>query len=70
MKELEENQRRVFSENTRKFFNNEFKGFEFKIGEKKLHFQPKDIEETVKSQSDLSNFVKKHLPNRSNLLAA
>lgn len=70
VKEIEENQRKVFSENTRKYFNDEFKGFEFNVGEKKLHFKPKNIEETVNSQSDLGNFIKKYLDDKGNLTNA
>ena len=70
VKELEDNQRRVFSENTRKYFNDEFKGFEFNVGDKKLHYKPKNIEETVTAQSDLSNFIKKYLDDKGHLTNA
>ena len=70
VKEIEDNQRKVFSENTRKYFNDEFKGFEFNVGDKKLHFKPKNIEETVTSQSDLGNFIKKYLDDKGNLTNA
>ncbi len=69
-KQVEEGQRRVFSENTRKYFNNEFKGFEFNIGDKKLSYQPKNLEETVSQQSDLGNFIKKYLDENGNLTNA
>lgn len=63
----EERQREVFTKNTSKFFNDDFKGFEFSVGDKKLTYKPKDIKETVKSQSDLGNFISKHLDKDGNL---
>lgn len=68
--QVEESQRRVFSENTRKYFNDEFKGFEFNLGDKKLNYQPKNIKETVEQQSDLGNFIKKYLDENGNLTNA
>lgn len=68
--QVEESQRRVFSENTRKYFNEEFKGFEFNLGDKKLNYQPKNIKETVEQQSDLGNFIKKYLDENGNLTNA
>ena len=64
---VEERQRQVFNKNTKSFFNDEFKGFEFNVGDKKLTYKPKDIKETVKSQSDLGNFISKHLDSDGNL---
>lgn len=51
----------TFRNKTDKLFNDEFKGFEFKIGEEKVVFKPKDVEQTKKSQSDLSNFINQHM---------
>lgn len=70
LKQVEEGQRKVFSENTRKYFNDEFKGFEFKLGDKKLNYQPKNKEETIQQQSDLSNFIKRYLDDNGNLTNA
>lgn len=52
---------KTFRSKTDKLFNDEFKGFEFKIGEEKVVFKPKDVEQTKKSQSDLSNFINQHM---------
>ena len=56
--------RRVLS---RKLFNDDFEGFEFKVGEKNLKYKPKSVEDVVKTNSDLNNFIKKHLDDNGNL---
>ena len=51
----------VFTQKTDKFFNDEFKGFEYKVGEKKYRFNVKDVAGTKTTQSDINNFTKKYL---------
>jgi hypothetical protein len=58
---------KTFRSKTDKLFNDEFKGFEFKIGEEKVVFKPKDVEQTKKSQSDLSNFINQHMDENGTL---
>jgi hypothetical protein len=50
-----------FEKKTNEVFSDEFKGFEFKIGEKKLTYTPGSLEEVKKSNSDITNFVGKFL---------
>jgi hypothetical protein len=50
-----------FEKKTNEVFSDEFKGFEFKIGEKKLTYSPGSLEEVKKSNSDITNFVGKFL---------
>ena len=69
-KAKEEKSRELFTKNTKSYFNDEFKGFEFKMGDKKLFYKPKNIEETVNAQSDLSNFISKYLDKDGNLVKA
>ena len=52
---------KVFDEKTTQLFSNEFKGFEFNLGDKKQVYKPKDVNETRNIQSDLSSVVQKHL---------
>lgn len=59
--------RQSFEEQTKKLFNDEFEGFDFKVGEKKLVYKPKNVDEVVKSNSDLTNFIQKHLDDNGNL---
>tara|TARA_R110000796_G_scaffold173096_7_gene290054 strand:+ start:1562 stop:2740 length:1179 start_codon:yes stop_codon:yes gene_type:complete len=54
-------QREVFESKTSDFFTKEFKGFEFKLGDKSIHYSPTDLDKTVDSQMNLSNFVNKFL---------
>ena len=52
---------KVFDEKTSQLFSNEFKGFEFNLGDKKQVYKPKDINETKTVQSDISGVIQKHL---------
>lgn len=65
-----ESVRKTFEEKTSKLFNDEFKGFEFKIGEEKVVFKPKDVMETKKAQSNLNNFIAAHTDENGVLLDA
>lgn len=65
--EAQQLQRQSFEERTKKLFNDEFEGFDFKVGEKKLVYKPKNIDEVVKSNSDLNNFIQKHLDENGTL---
>ena len=66
-KESEERQskfnqaKEVFDNKTNNLFSEEFKGFEFNVGEKKFRFGVKDTDKVKTSQSDINNFVKKFL---------
>jgi len=68
-KEQEQNAKRrtVFEQKTSSFFNDDFKGFDFKIGEKTLTFKPKDKNEVVSKQLDLNNFVQSFLDENGTL---
>ena len=54
-------QQNTFVEKTNKVFNDEFKGFEYKVGEKKYRFNVKNGDEIKDTQSDINNFVGKFL---------
>ena len=53
--------RKIFTEKTDKVFNQDFKGFEYKIGDKKFRFNVKDPNSVKQQQSDINNFAKKFL---------
>ena len=55
----------AFTSKTNKLFNKEFKGFEYKIGEKKFRFNVKNADTVKDTQSDVNNFVGKFL-NKNN----
>lgn len=50
-----------FSQKTDEVFSNDFKGFDFKIGEDQITFNPGSAEEIKKAQLSPMNFVNKYL---------
>lgn len=60
--EEESNRKRQwFDQKTNEVFNNEFKGFEFNVNNKKVTFSPGDASELKKNQSTPQNFISKFL---------
>ena len=53
-----------FKQRTDNFFNKEFKGFNFDVGEKKFRFKVANTANVAKNQSDLTNLVGKFLDNK------
>ena len=72
-KESEENQKTAnkakdtFLKKTDQVFDQKFKGFEYKVGDKRYRFNIKDVNQTKETQTDINNFVKKFL-NKDNLM--
>ena len=56
-----ENLKKTFKEKTNQVFNDDFKGFDFKVGENKYRVKVDDSKKTKEFQSDLSNFVNQFL---------
>ena len=48
-------------------FSDQFKGFEYNVGDKKFRFNVKDVDKVKTTQSDIGNFVKKFL-NKDNTI--
>jgi len=57
----------TFLNKTNEVFNDEFKGFEYKVGDKTYRFNVNDINKVKDTQSDINNFVGKFL-NESNTI--
>ena len=57
-------QHNKFKSSTKNFFNQEFKGFDFNIGEKKFRYGVSNTEDVANSQSDLTNLIGKFLDNK------
>ena len=57
--------RSAFQQKTDSVFNDEFKGFEYNVGDKRFRFNVKDVDKVKESQSDINNFVKKFLNNEN-----
>ena len=60
-KKTVENQKNNFLNKTQGVFNDDFKGFEFNVGEKNYRFNVNNASEVKDEQSDINNFVKKFL---------
>lgn len=50
-----------FQKKTEELFSDEFKGFDFNVGDKTIKFSPGDVAETKRAQSDVVNFISKYL---------
>jgi hypothetical protein len=57
----------IFLQKTNKVFSDNFKGFEYSVGEKKYRFNVKNASEVKQTQSDINNFVKKFLAEDSTM---
>jgi hypothetical protein len=62
-----EKQKKTFLKRTDEVFSNEFKGFEYNVGDKKYRFNVKDASQVKNTQSDINNFVKKFLDENNNM---
>ena len=54
-------QHEAFKSDTQNYFNDEFKGFDFEVGEKKFRYGVKSPSEVADKQSNISNIIKKFL---------
>jgi hypothetical protein len=57
-----------FKEDTRKLFTNDFKGFDFNLGEKTLRYNIPNTNAVIDKQSDISNLVKKFLNDQGEVV--
>ena len=53
VQELQQKQAERFNEQTSKVFNEDFKGFDFSVGENKFRFKVRDVQQTKEVQSDI-----------------
>ena len=60
-KKIAQQQKSRFNKKTEEVFTNEFKGFEYNVGDKKFRYNVKDVNQVKETQSDLNNFVRKFL---------
>lgn len=58
---MQERQSSIFKQKTNNVFNDNFKGFEYSVGDKKYRFNVKDANKVKDTQGDINNFVKKFL---------
>jgi len=62
-----EQQVSTFKNKTEKLFSNDFKGFDFNVGEKKFRFKVNNVDQVKDTQSDINNFVKKFLNDKNEM---
>jgi hypothetical protein len=58
-KKLSEKSKRTFLNKTDSFFGQDFKGFEYSVGDKKYRYNVKDVNKVKTTQSDINNFINK-----------
>ena len=56
-----------FIQQTEKLFNEEFKGFDFKVGDNKYRFKVSDVQQTKEAQSDILNAFRTFLDSNDML---
>ena len=64
---LVEKQVSTFKKKTENLFSDQFKGFEYKVGEKKFRFKVNNVDQVKTQQSDINNFVKKFLNDKNEM---
>jgi hypothetical protein len=58
----------LFKKQTKNLFNNEFKGFEYNVGDKRFRYNIQNNEQVAEKQSDINNFVGKFLDKDGNVV--
>jgi hypothetical protein len=53
-----------FTEKTNSLFSDEFKGFEFNLGDEKKVFKPSDLDKVKSNQSNVQNFISQHVDEK------
>ena len=67
---IAEKQKNVFLKQTEDVFSNDFKGFDYEVGDKKYRFNIKNPEEIKQTQSDINNFIRKFLNEKNEMANA
>ena len=62
--EVQQKQYKQFEQSTNNVFNENFKGFDFKVGDKKYRYNVKNASDVKNYQSDISNFVREFLDEK------
>ena len=58
-KKLTEKSQRTFLNKTKTLFNENFKGFDYQVGDKKFRVNVKDVDKVRETQSNIDNFINK-----------
>ena len=65
--ELAEQQHDVFQKSTKELFDDNFEGFDIKVGEKRFKYNIKDVDKVAENQSNINNLVGKFLDAEGNV---
>ena len=65
--QIAKEQKSMFQKKTEQVFNNEFKGFEYKVGDKRYRFNVKEANKVKENQSNLDNFISKFLNDKNQI---
>lgn len=57
----------LFKKQTKELFNEDFKGFDYSVGEKRFRYVLQDKESLAEKQSDINNFIGKFLDKQGNI---
>ena len=61
---IAEQQHSAFKESTKQMFNQDFKGFDFKLGEKTFRYGIQNVSKVAENQSNINNLIGKFLNNK------
>ncbi len=65
--ELNKQLNQVFLERTDGVFNDDFRGFDFQVGDNKYRYKVNNVNETKRLQSDISNFIKPFINDKGEI---
>jgi len=65
--ELNKQLTQTFLEKTDQVFSDNFKGFDFQVGDNKFRYKVNNVAETKKMQSDISNFIQPYLNDKGEI---
>lgn len=68
--ESTQKQRSIFEQKTNDLFTNEFKGFEYKIGDLKYRYNVKDVDKVKNAQADINTLVSKYVDDNNEMIDA
>ena len=65
---IAEQQHSAFKENTKQMFSQDFKGFDFKVGEKTFRYGVQNVNKVAESQSNINNLIGKFLNDKGDVV--
>jgi len=66
--ELQQQAKTIFNKETDKVFNEDFKGFDFKVGDKKYRYNVKDVQGVKEDQSEFIKWLSPYINEEKNVL--